>query len=272
MLGRRTASELSTVGAAGGSGFASTWRSAWVLVWLRPTRRRRRWAGPDGASTRRRGSQNPHRACGACSRARVGSLLSRVLAGGCPFYWELRRWRSQCGLRKSCWEAAHRAVWWQRDGVESAQIDAAPLVYREHYPALVGRALWCCPRVLPGRGQRRCRPLSRCDPSRKSGTILLRASRSGAEGLPGEQWPWDPSAAPACRSGAAETTPVKARTKAHRCPSSRRHGHGHESSSRRRSARAQADIEPQASTTDKSTAPCRRRRRAARPSTPTTRP
>ena len=32
---------------------------------------------------------------------------------------------------------------------------------------------WCCPRVLPGRGQRRCR-LSRCDPSRKSGTILLR--------------------------------------------------------------------------------------------------
>ena len=43
-----------------------------------------------------------------------------------------------------------------------------------------------CPRVLPGRGQRRCR-LSRCDPSRESGTTLLRASRSGAEALPGEQ-------------------------------------------------------------------------------------
>ena len=74
------------------------------------------------------------------------------------------------------------------DGVESVKIDAAPLVYREHRPALVGRALVVAAHgVLPGRGQRRCRPLSRCDPSRKPGLTLLRASRSGAEGLPGEQ-------------------------------------------------------------------------------------
>ena len=95
VLGRPTASELSTAGAAGGWGSASTSRSAWALVWRRPTRRRRRWAGPGGASTRRRGSQNPHRACGACSRGRGGGCPP-ALGGGCP---------SVC-------EAAHRAVWW----------------------------------------------------------------------------------------------------------------------------------------------------------------
>jgi hypothetical protein len=95
----------------------------------------------------------------------------------------------------------------------------------------VSRALSCarrsctfggCPRLITRESQRRCRPLSRCDPSRKPGLTLLRASRSGAEGLPGDEWRWDPSAAPACRSGAAETTPVKARTGAHRCPSARK--------------------------------------------------
>ena len=70
-----------------------------------------------------------------------------------------------------------------------------PLLYRWSAPLVAAHAL------LPGRGQRRCRPLSRCDPSRKPGLALLRASRSGAEGLPGEQSPWDPSAAPACRAG-----------------------------------------------------------------------
>ncbi len=75
-----------------------------------------------------------------------------------------------------------------------------------------------CPRVLPGRGQRRCRPLSRCDPSRKPGSTLLRASRSGAEGSPADEWRWwDPSAAPACRSGLLVPTPRKSAHEAHRC-------------------------------------------------------
>ena len=92
------------------------------------------------------------------------------------------------------WEAARKELWL---GATASRVSKSmpPLAL-----SLVVH-LWCCPRVLPGRGQRRCRPLSRCDPSRKPGLTLLRASRSGAEGLPGEQSPWDPSAAPACRAG-----------------------------------------------------------------------
>ena len=77
---------------------------------------------------------------------------------------------------------------WATRRRRGCQIDAAPFGL-SRAPSCARRSCTCggCPRRFARERPAPLQALSRCHPSRKPGLTLLRASRSGAEGLPGEQ-------------------------------------------------------------------------------------